>query len=73
MTQSIKLFETVALAEDIPEHGLFRGQVGAVVEIYGSTAVEVDFSDSTGRTYALLSIPPDKLIPLHFQPLKAAG
>jgi len=32
MESKISLLQTVALLEDVPEHGLTRGQVGIVVE-----------------------------------------
>ncbi len=55
--KEIKLFDTVALLEDLPEENLWRGQVGAVVEIYDSgKAFEVEFVDTDGRTYGLLAL-----------------
>ncbi|TAF87779.1 MAG: DUF4926 domain-containing protein [Oscillatoriales cyanobacterium] len=30
----MKLLDVVALLEDLPEHGLYRGQVGTVVDEY---------------------------------------
>lgn len=33
MNQSLDLLEVIALTEDLPEAGLFAGQVGTVVEI----------------------------------------
>lgn len=50
------LLDTVVLARDIPEHGLRRGDVGAVVDIYGPDAVEVEFVTGAGRTQALLTL-----------------
>jgi hypothetical protein len=50
------LLDTVVLARDILEHGLRRGDVGAVVEIYGADAVEVEFVTGAGRTQALLTL-----------------
>lgn len=43
--EQIRLFDVVALTEDLPEHGLVRGQVGTVVEELAPEAFEVDFSD----------------------------
>ncbi len=41
MTKDMKLLDVVALLEDLPEHGLVRGNVGTVVEILAP----VEFSD----------------------------
>ncbi|MCY4568641.1 MAG: DUF4926 domain-containing protein, partial [Candidatus Poribacteria bacterium] len=49
----MKLFDTVALIEDMPSLNLYRGQVGTIVEEYESGVFEVEFSDLQGRTYAL--------------------
>jgi len=53
----IKLFDSVALLKDLPEENLWRGQIGAVVEVYdGGKAFEVEFVDTNGRTYGLLAL-----------------
>ena len=42
-----KLYDTVALLEDLSEENLWRGQVGAIVEIYNQgEAFEVEFVDT---------------------------
>ncbi|MEX2016637.1 MAG: DUF4926 domain-containing protein [Candidatus Hydrogenedentales bacterium] len=69
---TIRLLDVVALTEDLPEHGLVRGQVGTIVEELVRGAFEVEFSDDEGRTYASTGIPRDKLIVLHYQPIEAA-
>ena len=72
MTSPIKLLDVVALAVDLPEYNLWRGQVGTVVEILaGGTAFEVEFSDRNGRTYESLGLRPDQIIVLHYEPLTA--
>lgn len=48
--------DTVVLKTDLPEHGLKRGDVGAVVEVYGADAVEVEFVTASGRTQALVTL-----------------
>ena len=53
MKQEIKLLDVVALRSYLPELGLYRGQVGTVVEEYEPAVFEVEFSDSSGRAYAL--------------------
>lgn len=49
----MKLLDVVALLEDLPELGLYRGQVGTIVEEYEPEAFEVEFSDLTGYAYAI--------------------
>ena len=50
----IKLYDAVALLEDLPGEKLVRGQVGYAIEIHTPDAFEVEFSDSkTGITYGI--------------------
>ena len=51
-----KLLDTVALTHDIPESGLRRGDLGAIVEVHESGAVEVEFVAASGRTQALVTL-----------------
>ena len=61
----IKLFDSVALLVDIPDENLWRGQLGAVVEVYNDgEAFEVEFVDTDGKTYGLLALRPDQLMQL---------
>jgi hypothetical protein len=70
MKDVIKLLDVVALTVDLPEHNLWRGQVGTVVEILAQgDAFEVEFSDSNGRTYQSLGLRPDQIMVLHYEPL----
>jgi hypothetical protein len=69
---TINLLDVVALNEDIREKGLQRGNVGTVVELLDNGYYEVEFVDDNGQTYALLAIPADKLIVLHYQPANFA-
>jgi len=72
MKNSVRLLDIVALTVDLPEHNLWRGQVGTVVEILaGGTAFEVEFSDRDGRTYESLGLRPDQIMVLHCEPLTA--
>ena len=68
MNQGIHLLDVVALTEDIPAHGLLRGQVGTVVEFLGPDMFEVEFVDNDGQTYATLSLKSSQLLVLHYQP-----
>jgi hypothetical protein len=47
---------------------LRRGDVGTVVMLYDGDACEVEFSDRSGRTYALLPLPANRLLVLHDTP-----
>ncbi len=63
MEDTIQPLEVVALTVDISEHKLQRGQVGTVVDILGAgKAVEVEFCDRNGRTYASLGLRPEQLM-----------
>jgi hypothetical protein len=67
MKNNIELLDTVALAEDIPERNLHKGEVGTVVEVLAPDAFEVEFSDDEGQTYAEFALRSDQLIRLHDQ------
>ena len=69
----LELLSVVALLEDLPENGLERGQVGTVVECLATGVYEVEFSDDSGRTYASLALPADRLIRLHHAPRHQAA
>lgn len=60
-----KLYDVVALLEDVPKEGLVRGQVGTVVENIEPGIFEVEFSDEQGRTYAQLALQAKQLLILH--------
>jgi len=50
------VLDTVVLDRDLPEHGLKRGDLGAIVEVYDGEALEVEFVTASGRTGALLTL-----------------
>ncbi len=62
------LLSEVALLRDVPELGLARGQVGTVVENLSPDAVEVEFSDNCGRTYATAALRAEDLVRLRRAP-----
>lgn len=72
MVSSIQLLDVVALTEDVPRHGLVRGQVGTVVESFGPDTFEVEFTDDGGRAYALAPLRASQLIVLRYRPQVAA-
>ena len=46
--------DTVVLTRDLPERGLRRGDVGAIIHLYaGSEALEVEFVTGSGATVAV--------------------
>lgn len=51
-----RLLDTVALTHDIPNAGLRRGDLGAVVELHSRDAMDVEFVAASGRTQALLTL-----------------
>ncbi|HOQ47820.1 MAG TPA: DUF4926 domain-containing protein [Bryobacteraceae bacterium] len=69
----IDLHSVVALLEDLPEHGLVRGQVGTVVESWAPGVYEVEFSDDQGRTYAMVALKAEQLMRLHHEPVHQAA
>lgn len=68
-----ELLSVVALTEDFPEENLVRGQVGTIVEFLTPTVFMVEFVDEHGRTYAMPSLPEDKLMRLHYHQLEQAA
>jgi hypothetical protein len=50
------VLDTVVLDRDLPEHGLRRGDLGAVVDVYSPDGLEVEFVVASGRTQALLTL-----------------
>jgi hypothetical protein len=69
----IEVLSAVALLEDLPEEGLVRGQVGAVVENWVPGVYEVEFCDDNGRTYAMIALKAEQLMRLHHQPAHQAA
>lgn len=65
------LLSVVALLDDRPADKLARGQVGTVVEFLADDKVLVEFSDDTGRPYAVVPFAATDLLILHHEP-KAA-
>jgi hypothetical protein len=51
-----KLLETVVLDRDIPDEGLRKGDLGAVVQVYEPDGLEVEFVSASGRTEALVTL-----------------
>jgi hypothetical protein len=58
------LLDTVVLDRDLPEHGLCRGDLGAVVEVYEPDGVEVEFVRASGNTQAVVTLSEDDVRPV---------
>jgi hypothetical protein len=48
--------DTVVLDRDLPEHGLRRGDLGAVVHVHAADTYEVEFVRASGDTEALVTL-----------------
>jgi len=59
-----QLLDTVVLNRDLPEHGLCRGDLGAVVEVYEPDGVEVEFVRASGRTQAVVTLSTNDVRPV---------
>lgn len=75
----IKELDTIVLSRDIPEYGLSRGDIGAVVHRYkGGSALEIEFVTGEGETIGVVTLDTRDVRPmhanelLHFRKLKAA-
>lgn len=53
---AFNVLDTVVLTRDVPEHGLRRGDLGAVVQVYPPDGLEVEFVKASGRTQALVTL-----------------
>lgn len=66
-----ELLDTVVLNRDVPEHGLRRGDLGAVVEVYAPDGLEVEFVTGSGRTQAVLTLSVNDVRPVEDRDLIA--
>jgi len=67
-----KLFDVVALAQDIAGTDLRAGQTGTIVEQLSGGAFEVEFTDAFGCTILSLGLSPDALRPANNTPTSSA-
>jgi hypothetical protein len=51
-----KELDTVVLVRDLPQHGLRRGDLAAVVQVYEPDGLEAEFVTASGRTQALVTL-----------------
>jgi len=59
-----ELLDTVVLARDLPDHDLKAGDLGTIVELYGTDAFEVEFVTASGRTGALVTLKAEDVRPV---------
>jgi len=59
-----RCLDTVVLNRDLPVHGLKRGDVGAVVEVYEPDGLQVEFVTAAGETGALVDLKVDAVRPV---------
>lgn len=58
---TLNSLDVVVLTHDIPRYGLRAGDLGAVVEVYASDEIAVEFVAASGRTQALVTLRPDDI------------
>jgi hypothetical protein len=51
-----KQLDTVVLDRDLPESGLRKGDLGAVVQTYEPDGLEVEFVTASGQTQAVVAL-----------------
>jgi hypothetical protein len=59
-------FQSAILTVDVPDQGLYTGDVGTIVEEHrvpgmNETGYSVEFFDMTGRTVAVVTVPASSL------------
>ncbi|MGA7275829.1 MAG: DUF4926 domain-containing protein [Candidatus Udaeobacter sp.] len=61
----IRELDSVALAVDLPEHGLAAGDVGAILHVYESGKnFMVEFTTFDGKAVAIAKVSADQIQPL---------
>ena len=68
----IAVLDTVILQRELPERGLRRGDIGAVVERYEPDGAEVEFVTASGKTQALVTLKLSDLRPVGDKDILAA-
>jgi hypothetical protein len=60
----IKELDTIVLTEDLPEHGLKKGDLGTVVLLHAPEGYEAEFMTLDGQTLAVVSLLPKQVRPV---------
>jgi hypothetical protein len=58
------LLDAVVLNRDLPQYGLRKGDLGAVVEVYDPEGIEVEFVRASGKTQAVITLGVDDVRPV---------
>lgn len=69
---NIAVLDTVVLEIDLPDRGLRKGDIGAVVERYEPDGAEVEFVMASGKTRALVTLKLSELRPVGDKDILAA-
>lgn len=56
MRASINILDDVALTKHLLERGLYKGQVGTILETLALGVSEVEFSDEAGQAHVSLAL-----------------
>lgn len=64
--KTIKIFDIVALLDNISKNSLKKGQVGTVVEVLDDDVYEIEFSNNRGETIITTSVKASNLLVLEF-------
>lgn len=67
----LPVHSVAALLEDSPQHGLVRGQVGTIVDVWTPDIYEVEFCDDQGKAYAHVALRAEQMMQLHYDPLQS--
>jgi hypothetical protein len=51
-----RVLDTIVLDRDLAEHGLRKGDLGSVVEVYEPDGLEIEFVPASGRSAALVTL-----------------
>ncbi len=51
-----RTLDVVVLGRDLPNHGLRKGDLGAVVHVYPPDGLEVEFVTAAGKTKAVVTL-----------------
>ena len=65
---TIKELDIVALLKPLPEEHLVKGAIGTVTYVYNENFYEIEFADTKGQTYALMTLPAQHLLLLSHEP-----
>ncbi len=61
---SFKKLDSVVLTKDMPNHGLKKEDVGAIVHVYPEGQMEVEFVTAGGKTQAVVTLESSDVRPI---------